>query len=791
MMRVPVQWLKDYVSIDTFDINHVVERLIMTGSNSEGYKSVCDGISGIVIGKILKIDQHPNADKLVICQVDIGETVLQIVTGATNVREGHLVPVATHGAVVSGGLKIKKGKLRGEESNGMLCSLAELGFDSAVIPKAFDDGILILNEEYPLGADFIAYFQLNEPVIEFEITPNRPDCLSITGIAREVKATLEAEYTHPEAKTSNTPTAAIDGLSIDILADDLCPRYVAKVIHHIQVKPSPLWMQLRLMQAGMRPVNNIVDITNYVMLESGQPIHAFDLSCVEGDKIVIRKANESESITTLDDKERSLQKDMLLIADAVKPIAIAGVMGGANTEITDLTKSVLIEVASFDKSSVRKTSKDLGLRTEASSRFEKGVSESLPLWVADRVSYWIETLGAGLVSDDVIDVYKSPKLTHTISFSHEKMNKMIGMSLSEEDINALLKRLDIHVTGDIASIPDYRLDLLKEIDLVEEVARMYGYDRIGMSLPKMNAWGSLTNGQMIEEQAKLELIASGVDEVLTYSFVSKSDLDAILVPETSSLRQVVTLINPLGEEFSVMRRTLIPNVLSIISRNYNRKCSQLRVFELGNIFIPRDGQLPVEKRSLTIGAYGANEDFFTLKGIVDNLFIGLGIEGYYFEKEENHPTFHMGRCANIIWESHVIGTIGEIHPLVQENYNIGLKTYIADIDFNIVMQMAAHVKRYKPVPKFPAIERDLAILVADDVTSLQVERLIKEVAGDLLESVVLFDMYKGTQIAKGHKSLAYALVFRSPERTLTDDDVTPCFERILKTLEAKVDAKLR
>lgn len=798
-MRVPIQWIKDYVNIDGIETRHLIDKLVLTGSNNEGSFKVCEGIENIVVGKITEIVQHPNAEKLIVCTVDVGEEVIQIVTGATNVFEGAYIPVALHGSTIAGGIKIKKGKLRGEVSNGMLCSLEEMGFEDSSIPKEFDDGILILDQPYPLGQNILDALDLKDQVIEFEITPNRPDCLSIIGMAREVAASFDREVSLPEVISESNDSEVEKYASVEIKDAGLCPRYVAKVVKNIKIKPSPMWMQLRLMQAGMRPINNIVDITNYVMIEYGQPIHAFDLKSLQGGKIIVRRAMDEEIFTTLDDKERTLTSEMLVIADDQRSVGIAGVMGGANTEISDDTQTVLIEVASFDKSSIRKTSKDLGLRTEASSRFEKGISVELPLEVANRVCKLVEMLDAGEVVPGVIDVYPNKRETVKIPYTAEGINRVIGTHLNESEIATLLKKLEIETERDasnhlVAVIPHYRLDLQKEIDLVEEVSRIYGYEKIGMTLPKLDVWGAKTNAQLIKDKVKLELLTNGVDEILSYSFVSKKDLDKINLSENSLLRQQVALINPLGEEFSVMRSSLVPNILEVLARNSNRKNKQVRLFEIGSVFIPREVpvvQLPIEKESLTIGIIGEHEDFFSLKGVVENVLIGMGIEGYHFEKETNHPTYHKGRCANVIWNGHVLGTLGEVHPHVLENFGLSERAFLADMDYNILVQLTNTDKKYKSVPKYPAIERDMAVLVKDEIESMQIETIVKETAGNLLESVKMFDMYKGKQILEGHKSVAYELVFRADDRTLVDEEVNKIFNKVLKALEAEIGAQLR
>lgn len=796
-MRVPIQWIKDYVDISHIDDRKLIDKLVLTGSNNEGSFKVCEGLEGIVVGKIVEITQHPNAEKLIICQVDVGEEIIQIVTGATNVFVGAYIPVALHGSLITGGIRIKKGKLRGEVSNGMLCSLEEMGFDDSSIPKEFDDGILILDKEYPLGQDILEALELNQTVVEFEITPNRPDCLSMIGMAREIAASFDLSIKLPEIHVETKSSEIESHASVVIEDSVLCPRYVAKVVKNIKIESSPMWMQLRLMQAGMRPINNIVDITNYVMLEYGQPIHAFDLGSLTDGKIVVKHAEEGEIFETLDGKERTMSADMLMITDGTRSVGIAGVMGGANTEIHEGTKEVLIEVASFDKSSIRKTSKQLGLRSEASSRFEKGVSTALPLEVANRVCYLIEKLNAGEILPGVIDVFPAGVTNLEVPYTVEGINRVIGTKLSQAEIVAILEKLEIKTIDDNglkALIPPHRLDLQREIDLVEEVSRIYGYEKIGMTLPKLDVWGAKTNGQMIKDRVKLELLSNGVDEILSYSFVSKKDLDKINLSENSILRNQVELINPLGEEFSVMRASLVPNVMEVLARNSNRKNKNVRIFEIGSIFMPREipvKQLPIEKENLTIGVIGEHEDFFSLKGIVENVLDGLGIEDYTFEKESNHPTYHKGRCATISWNGHVLGTLGEVHPMVLENFGLNERAYVADLDYNILIQVAKEDKKYKAVPKYPAIERDIAVLVKDETTSYQIEKIVKETAGPLLESVKMFDMYKGKQIEEGYKSVAYELVFRAEDRTLTDDEVGKIFNKVLKMLEAEIGAQLR
>lgn len=798
-MLVPVKWLSEYVNIEGIDVKVLEDKLIMSGSNTEAVQETLPNVKNIVVGKILKIEQHPDADKLKVLAVDLGEEVVQIVTGATNVVENAYLPVCMVNSVLADKTKIKKGKLRGVESFGMLCSFQELGFENSVIPKPFIDGVWLLPGEYPLGTPIGEIEDLKDFVIEFEITPNRPDCLSILGMARETAATLEKEMVYPSETIETTHGNAGDMIAIEIEDEDLCPRYMGRVVTDVKIQPSPLWMQTRLMKAGMKPISNIVDITNYVLLEYGQPIHAFDLETITDNKIIVRRAKSGEKITTLDDQERELKEDMLLITDPNGPVAIAGVMGGAATEVSDTTNSLLIEVASFDKKSIRKTSRDLMLRSEASSRYEKGVSSDLVEHAANRVCHLIEKLGAGKIVGGSVDVYPRKRQVQTVEVRASKVNGLLGLKLSVEAIKEILERLEIKVTieGDtlVCTPPHQRLDLLKEIDFIEEVARLYGYDVIPSTLFRGNEWGALTNGQNIEKVTRETLVASGLNEITTYSFVSPKSLDLINVSEHSILRNAVKLLNPLGEEYSIMRTTLLPNLLEVLGRNFKRSVKEAAAFEVGNLFFPKQQpivELPIEKKSLVMGMYGEGRDFFTMKGAVEELFETLGVKNYKYEAETAHGTYHPGRCANIVFgDNHILGTIGEVHPSVLDNYDIEVPVMTAEIDFNMMMQITSIDKKYKGVPRYPASTRDLAILVKDDVTNQQVIDIINDKGGKLLESVEIFDVYKGEQIEAGHKSMAYALIFRAADRTLVDEEVNKAMDKILKNLESQLDAELR
>lgn len=801
-MLVPVKWLENYVDISGLTLKEIEECLILTGSNVETVDEVLEGIQKVVVGRIEKIEQHPDADKLIVMDVHVGEEeTIQIVTGATNCFEGAYVPVALHGSWITGGVKIKKGKLRGVVSNGMLCSLEELGFDKKQVPKELDDGILILDnsdDSLVLGQAIQEVAGMGDHVIEFEITPNRPDCLSMIGMARETAATFNRKLVWPEMTIQHQEDHIDNYCTIEIQDPDLCPRYAAKMIKDVKIEPSPFWMQMALMKAGMRPISNIVDITNYVMLEMGHPIHAFDFDCIEDKTIVVRRAKAGEVIKSLDEQDREMTEDMLMIADPKKAVAIAGVMGGANSDIKENTKNILIEVANFNKTSIRKTSKDLGLRSEASSRFEKGVSTYTNEMVLNRVCHLAEKLGVGTIVAGLVDNYPRKHQAITIEVSSEKINKNIGIQIDADKMATLLNSLEIEtsVTGDTITcvIPECRMDLHEAHDIVEEVARLYGYDKIPMTVPKGANWGAKTNGQLIEDTVRTTLLSCGVNEITTYSFVSPTAVDMINLPEASVLRNQVRLLNPLGEEYSAMRTTLVPNLLEVISRNVNRSIEVVKAFEIGNTFLPKEmpvKELPIEKKAMVIGLVGKKENFFTLKGCVVSVLDKLGIKAYNFVSEKHHKTYHPGRCATITWNDHVIGTMGEVHPKVLENYSIKERTYVAELDFNLMLQLTRTDKLYQAIPKFPAMTRDIAMIVKDEVSAGDISAVIEKNGGVLLESVKLFDVYKGKQIEDGYKSMAYAMIFRHAEKTLTDEEVNKVFEKMLEALKTELDAELR
>ncbi len=796
-MLLPIKWLKDYIKTDK-NSRELADGLTLSGSHVESINKLNQGIEKVIVGKILTIEKHPDADKLLICKVDIGNEELQIITGAKNLSQGDFVPVAIVGAKLPGGVEIGVTNFRGLDSFGMLCSLTELGYEDSVIPKEFRDGIFILDKEYDLGKSIVDILDLNEDVIEFEITPNRPDCLSIIGMARETAATFDAKLIEPEILIENEIEDIKDYLDAIEIPSENCIRYYSKVVTNVKIEPSPLWMQTRLMEAGMRPINNMVDITNFVMLEYGQPLHAFDLNTVEGKKIIVRQAEEGEKIITLDGVERELKASDLVIADTKKAIGIAGVMGGFNTEISDNTINVLIEGANFNDKSIRLTSKRLAHRTEASTRFEKGLDPNLCETATNRVCQLIEELGAGQVIKGSLDVYKKVNEEKIISLRPERANKLLGIEISPEEMVRNLNGLGIISTykdGLIESkVPTFRLDIELEADLIEEVGRIYGFHNI-VSKPLV---GVLTRGEKpyivtIEDRVKDILQGLGLNEVMTYSFISPRAYDKINKKEDSSLRNYIKLLNPLGEDYSVMRTTLMPNMLELLSRNYNRGVEETYLYEIGNIFKAKSfpvKELPDEKRVLSIGFIG-EKDFYDLKETIDIVLARLGIVGVEYVREENNASFHPGRTAKLMIGDKEFGIMGEVHVDVLENYDIKKKAYVGQFDFVEMAKLANFEVKYKPLPKYPAMERDLALVIDEDMMVSEIEKVISKHGSDLIENIELFDIYTGSQIAKGKKSVAFSIVYRSYERTLRDEEVNQIQNAIIADLENNFGAKLR
>lgn len=800
-MFVPVKWMKEYVDLNDITTRELADKLNASGSHVESIDNVDKGVEKVVVGKILEIEKHPDADKLVITKIDVGDIEkIQIVTGANNIRVDDIVPVALVGAKLPDGTKIKKGKLRGIESFGMLCSAEELGIEDNVVPKNQKDGIFILPTNLKLGEDIKDIMNLSEEVIEFEITPNRPDCLSIVGMARESAASIMKKIKMPEYSVKKEEDSIEDyfnGVEVEDL--ELCNRYYCKVVKNVKVQESPLWLQTRLMEAGVRPINNVVDITNYVMLELGQPIHAFDLDQLSEKKIVVKNATEGMKFKTLDEVERTLNSNMLMINDGRGPIAIAGVMGGLDSEVTEQTTNILIESANFNEKSIRKTSKKLGLRTEASTKFEKGLDPNLSDIACKRVCYLLEEIGAGSVVSGEYDIKGNIRTENIINISVERVNKIVGKIIPLQEMLNILDCLEIktELEGEtiICTAPTFRGDLKIEEDIIEEIARIYGIDNIEeLPLEGVLSRGRKTCKRSMEDSSKEMLVGMGLNEIMTYSFISPKSFDKLKLSKDSILRNCVRIRNPLGEDYSVMRTTLMSNTMEVLSRNYKRGIESMFTFEIGNIFIPKElpvESLPKEKKLLSLGMYGEG-DYFTIKGIVDEFLNRIGIYNMEYLKEENNPTYHPGRTATIVCEDYLLGTIGEVHPEVTGEYGIKERTYYTELDFDIIFYLSSDKSnKYKPLPKYPAINRDIALVVPEDVMVKELEKIILETGGKLVEKVELFDVYQGEQVEKGKKSVAYAIVYRSLEKTLSDEDIAPTHEKILSKLEEKLNISLR
>lgn len=796
-MLLPVKWLRDYIETKD-EARTLADGLTDSGSHVESIIGLNKGIENIIVGHILNIEKHPDADKLVICKIDVGTEVLQIVTGATNVREGDYIPVAVIGSKLPGDITIEKTNFRGVDSYGMLCSLQELGFSDNVISKEMKDGIFILEKEYPLGKSLVDIMGLDDSVIELEITPNRPDCLSIIGMAREAAATFNKDLKEPKITIKNEVDKIEDYINSIEVESDNCNRYYARVIKDVKIGKSPMWIQVRLMEAGIRPINNIVDITNFVMIEYGQPLHAFDLEKLNDKKVIVRQAKDGETILTLDETERKLDSSNLVIGDGENPIAIAGVMGGFDTEVTKDTKNVLIEGANFNSKSVRLTSKKLNLRSEASTRFEKGIDINLSQVAADRVCQLIEEIGAGTIVKGNIDIYKEVKEEKIINVRPYRVNKMLGTEISVEDMVGYLNGLGLtsKLVEDLiqVKVPSFRLDIELEIDLIEEIGRLYGFHNI-VSKPLVGVLtrGEKPLGKRIEDRTKAILQGLGLNEVMSYSFISPKAYDKINLPEDSPLRKYIKLINPLGEDYSVMRTTLIPNMLELLSRNYNRGVSASYLYEIGNIFIAKEipvVELPDEKKVLSFGIYG-KKDFYYLKEVIDKTLNRLGIKEIEYIREENNPIFHPGRTAKILCNGGELGIIGEIHVDIAENYNIKDRVYIGQLDFDKIIELTNLETKYKALPKYPSMARDLAIVVPENVLVGDIQKVIAKHGEGLIEKIELFDIYTGSQIEENMKSIAFSIIYRSHDRTLRDDEVNNIQNSIIKDLEDAFKAKLR
>ncbi|MDD4752112.1 MAG: phenylalanine--tRNA ligase subunit beta [Desulfitobacteriaceae bacterium] len=804
-MKVAYQWLKQYID-SGLSPAELASKLTMVGLAVEHVEFLEKGIKNVVVGQIKEITRHPQADKLVICQVDMGEKTVQIVTGATNVREGHKVPVALVGAKLPGGVKMKAAKLRGIESYGMLCSGEELGIDETYVSEESRGGIMILHPDVPVGKDAVEVLGLDDAVLEFELTPNRSDCLSVINVAREVSAVSGKEITLPKIEFKETEENINDIASVEVKDEELCNRYVARVVKGVKLGPSPEWMQHFLRSAGIRPINNVVDISNYVMLEMGQPLHTFDYNRLVGHKIIVRRAYEEEKMFTLDGQERIFGSDTLLICDGEKPVAVAGVMGGLDTEVTEKTENILIEAARFHPVSIRRTSRMLGLRSESSLRFEKGLDVSNVKNACDRAAQLMAEFCGGQVVNGVIDTFDQDIELLKVPLRIARINQILGTSLTREEVTSFMERLhfSFEIMGEemIVTIPPYRQDITREVDLIEEVARLNGYDQIPVTLP----FGPTTEGrktrlQEFADNVKNFFVGVGLVEVITYSFINRKDLDKIILAEDCPLRKTVKVKNPLSDEQGIMRTTLAPGLLATAALNTSRRKTDLAIFECGRIFMPGSEKLPEETEVLGALVSGSLNrgwnwqaqtlDFYFLKGVLAALFDRLEIKDWRLKAEKLPPFLHPGRAGSIHVNNCLVGYIGEIHPRVQDNYDLEEKTCIMQIDLAPLADASPNVVRYIPFGKFPSVQRDMALLVPESLAAEEVSAMIRAKGGEILTGVSLFDVYKGAQVPEGYKSLAYSLSFQAVDRTLTDEEVTRVFDQTKSELFAKFGVELR
>ena len=796
-MLLSRKWLNEFVPVDVDD-RTFAEDMTLSGSKVEITEIEGEEISNVVVGRVVEIKRHENSDHMWICQVDVGEEApIQIVTGAQNVSQGDLVPVAKHNSTLPGGVKITKGKLRGEKSNGMLCSYKELGMTDNDWPYSVVDGIFLLNSDPDLkakdlkpGDDIRTAIGLDDHVVEFEITPNRPDCLSVIGLARE------AAVTYGKTMAQHEPVVKGGGignltelLDVETPATDLCPRYTARMVRNVKIGPSPKWMRDRLRASGVRPINNIVDITNYVMLEYGQPMHAFDYRYVNGGKIVVRRAEDGETLTTLDGNVRQLNSSMLVIADEHRAVGLAGIMGGENSEIAEDTVDVVFESANFNGTSIRRTALALGMRTEASAKFEKGLDILNTLPAVNRACELVEMLGAGEVLDGTIDILNFVPQPKQLKLRADKINALLGTDIDAAEMCRILQELGFGVDGDIITVPSWRGDVEHYSDLAEEVARFYGYNQIPTTaMTGVTTRGGYSPEQMLERSLGTVCRSLGYDEIITYSFISPTYYDKIRLPEDSPLRKSMKIMNPLGEDTSIMRTTVMPSMLEILTRNYNYRNKEAHLYELGRTYFEREDGMADEPKHLSLGVYGPEESFFTLKGAVETILDSIWAEDVTYVAEKSDPSYHPGRCAKVYVNGQEVGTLGQIHPLVAANYGVDAELYYADLKFDALFASRGADPEYQPLPKFPAVTRDIAVLVDKAVTVGAMESSIQAAAKGLLKDVTLFDIYEGAKLPTGKKSVAFNLVLRADDRSLTaqeaDDEVNLVLERLKKDFDA-------
>ena len=798
-MNTSLSWIKAYVPGLDVTAQEYTDAMTLTGTKVETFEKLDADLDKIVIGQILSIERHPDADKLIICQVNIGEKTIQIVTGAPNVHVGDKVPVVLDGGRVAGGhdgkktpggIPIKKGKLRGIESDGMMCSIEELGSSRDMYPEAPEYGIYIFPEDAVVGESAVKALGLDDVVFEYEITSNRVDCYSVIGIAREAAATFHKEFKAPVVTAAGNSEDVHDYVKVTVKDTDLCPRYCARVVKNIKIAPSPVWMQRRLASNGIRPINNIVDITNYVMEEYGQPMHAYDYDTLAGHEIVVRRAGADEKFVTLDGQERTMDENVLMICDGEKAVGIAGIMGGENSMITDDVKTMMFEAACFDGTNIRLSAKRIGLRTDASGKFEKGLDPNNAEDAINRACQLIEELGAGEVVGGIVDVYTKKKEPVRIPFQPERINALLGTDVSEEDMLSYFKKIDLGYDAEKREViaPTFRHDLFRMADLAEEVARFYGYDNIPTTLPKgESTLGKLPFEVRIEGIARDVAEFSGFSESMNYSFESPKVFDKLLIPEDSELRKPIVISNPLGEDFSVMRTLPLNGMLSSLAFNYNHRNKNVRLYELAKVYLPKTlplTELPDERVQFTLGMYGEG-DFYVMKGVVEEFFSKAGIRGKISYDPKAGKTFlHPGRQANIIYNGEVMGYLGEIHPQVADNYGIGDKTYVAVLDMPVVVKYADFDRKFTGIARFPAVTRDLSMVVPHEILAGDIEDMIVQRGGKILESYQLFDVYEGSQIKAGYKSMAYSVVFRAKDKTLEESEINTAMKKILNGLSS-------
>ena len=794
-MNLNRKWInEEFVDLSHISDKEYVETLTVFGQKVETYERMDAQIKNVVVGKVLEIVRHENSDHMWVCQIDIGEEApVQIVTGAQNVKVGDLVPVAKHNSWLPGGVHITKGKLRGVASNGMLCGLEELGLTQGDFPYAITDGIFIIEEPCNIGDDINAVIGNDDTVVEFEITNNRPDCYSIIGLARESAAAFGLPMKHHEPVVKGSDAGSIfEHLDVDVPAEHLCNRYSSRMVANVKIGPSPKWLRQRLRANGVRPINNIVDITNYVMLEYGQPMHAFDYRYVGSGKIVVREAEEGETLTTLDGNVRNLKPGMLVIADETKPIGLAGIMGGENSEILDDTTTVVFESANFNGTSIRQTALALGMRTESSGKFEKNLDPMMTVPAVQRACELVELLECGDVLDGIIDIINYVPQPKELPLEPEKINRLLGTNISKEDMVKFLNLLEIPVEGDTIMVPSFRPDLNLMADIAEEVGRSYGYNEIPTTAFKTSTQGGYSPMMQLESKAGTLCRGLGYSEIITYSFVSPTIFDQIRLPADSPLRNTLKIQNPLGEDTSIMRTIAVPSMLDILARNFNYHNKAAKLYELAKVYMPVEGQaLPQEPKMLVLGNYGAGENFFSLKGELEAVFAGLRLKTARYTAVNDNPTYHPGRCAKVTIDGVDVGFLGQIHPLVAKNYGMDCEVYCAEIDFMKLFDAQLPAPTYIPLPKYPTVNRDLSLMCDESVTVSSVEDVITAAAGKLLRGVKLFDIYRGVGVPEGKKSLAFALELRADDRTLTDSDSEAVISKVLKSLEEKLGATLR